>query len=516
MVHRLDFLSSQFADRMYSSPCDPIELLEDTVVSADPPTLVVSDFGHIDAALRITVAYLRHAVAAKRPGVNILLYGVPGTGKTQLARVLATEACAALLEISDGYRDGTALDGGDRLKSLRAAQHILQGRPIVLAFDELEDAFAAGFGERSAGQSQKAWVNRILEGNPLPTIWLSNSRSCLDPAFVRRFDIALELPIPPKPQRERILHAACRGMLDDERVGRLATHERLAPAIVTRAAAVVEAIGAELGETDAGAALELLVAGTLSAQGHRSIAEENAQKQAVEGIYDLRLVNADVDLHDLAERLARVGSARILCFGAPGTGKTAYARWLAKQIDRPLLVRRASDLLAPNVGENEQNIAAAFREAQRAGAALLIDEVDTFLQDRRGATRHWEISLVNELLTQAELFEGVFLATTNSIDGIDRAALRRFDAKIRFAPLNPTQAWELLRVHCLSLGLGEPGPALMPQIARLDALVPGDYAVVARQARLRELARAEDFASALRAEVDLREGVRRRVGFEIG
>src|SRR3546814_8373929 len=86
----------------------------------------------------------------------------------------------------------------------------------------MEDAFAGSITERSVAQSTKAWVNRTLEQNPLPTIWITNSTACLDPAFVRRFDLCLELPMPPKPQRERLIRAACGGLVDDAAVARLA------------------------------------------------------------------------------------------------------------------------------------------------------------------------------------------------------------------------------------------------------------------------------------------------------
>lgn len=87
----------------------------------------------------------------------------------------------------------------------------------------------------------------------------------------------------------------------------------------------------------------------------------------------------------------------------------------------PLLIKRASDLMSMWVGENEQNIALAFKEAEQDGALLLIDEVDSFLQDRRGAKNSWEVTLVNEMLTQMEAFSGVFIASTNLMDGLDQA-----------------------------------------------------------------------------------------------
>ena len=69
---------------------------------------------------------------------------------------------------------------------------------------------------------------------------------------------------------------------------------------------------------------------------------------------------------------------------------------------RPLLIKRGSDLISAWVGETEQNLAKAFHEAEDLQAILLLDEVDGLLQDRRQATRSWEVSQVNEFLVQLE------------------------------------------------------------------------------------------------------------------
>lgn len=81
-----------------------------------------------------------------------------------------------------------------------------------------------------------------------------------------------------------------------------------------------------------------------------------------------------------------------------------------------------------------KNIASAFSEAERDNAVLLIDEVDSFLRDRRDAKASWEVTQVNEMLTQMEQFQGVLIASTNLIEGFDQAALRRFDLKLLIRP----------------------------------------------------------------------------------
>src|SRR5207237_682577 len=159
--------------------------------------------------------------------------------------------------------------------------------------------------------------------------------------------------------------------------------------------------------------------------GHATI--RSGESDRLPDVYDPAFVQADTDLAQLADGLAHSRSGRLCLYGPPGTGKTAYARWLADRIGMPLSVKRASDLMSKWVGESEKNLASAFKQAELAGAVLLIDEVDSFLQDRRGASHGWEVSQVNEMLTQMESFSGLLVASTNLMRGLDQAALRRFD-----------------------------------------------------------------------------------------
>jgi len=130
----------------------------------------------------------------------------------------------------------------------------------------------------------------------------------------------------------------------------------------------------------------------------------------------------------------------------------------------------------------------------------MIDEVDSFLRDRRDVQHGWEANMVNEMLTQMESFPGVFIASTNLMDGFDPAALRRFDLKVKFDFLQPEQARELLRRHCGRLGLATPQPQMLNRVMRLPQLTPGDFAAVLRQHRFRPIESAAALISALEAE----------------
>ena len=179
----------------------------------------------------------------------------------------------------------------------------------------------------------------------------------------------------------------------------------------------------------------------------------------------------------------------------------------------PLSVKRGSDLISKWLGESEQNIARAFRQAEQDGALLLIDEVDGFLQDRREAHHGWETSLVNEMLTQMESYSGVFIASTNLMTQLDQAALRRFDLKVKFDFLSTRQSAELLRRYCKALALPAPRAALLSQLGQLPTLTPGDFATVMRQHRFRPLESAADFVQALAAESALNESAKSAIGF---
>lgn len=511
---KLNLLSDVFADLMASSEADPIGLLRGTVAVAAPGQLRLADYDHIQPSLAILHPYLRHALATRRRGVNIFLHGAPGTGKSQLARALASELACELFEVASEDADGDPVNGERRLRAFRAAQSFFAQRQALVVFDEVEDVFDDGDGPRggkSTAQVRKAWINRMLEENPVPTLWLSNSIQGLDPAFIRRFDMVFELPVPPKTQRVRILQESCGDLLDANRIARIAEAENLAPAVVARAGAVVRSIRDEIGAQHVASALERLISNTLEAQGHRPLALHDPNR--LPEVYDPAFIHADADLAAVAGGLVAARMGRLCLYGPPGTGKTAYGRWLAQQMGVPLLVKRASDLMSKWVGENEKNVAQAFREAQSEGAILLIDEVDSFLQDRRQAQRGWELSLVNEMLTQMESFAGVFIASTNLMEGLDQAALRRFDLKVRFDFLRADQAWELLCRHCRGLGLAQPQADARARLARLARLTPGDFAAVLRQHRFRPIASAAALVTALEAECTVKEGAQRAIGF---
>lgn len=511
---KFDLLSDNFADYISSSVVDPVTLLRDTVSLSSPPQLKIEDYDHIETELKVIRPYLKKSSASSRIGVNIFFHGVPGTGKSQLARVLAKEIGCTLFEVSSENENGEPVKGERRLRAFSAAQSFFAKRKALILFDEVEDIFDDGediWGKKTTAQTRKAWMNRILEENPIPTLWVSNSVDNLDPAFIRRFDMVIELPVPRKKQRQHILNEVCADFLDEESIERISQSEKLSPAVVTRAASVVRSITDDLGKEGVSSTFELIINNTLETQGHKPIRRNDPNR--LPKVYDPSYLQTDTNIAELASGLIKTKAGRLCFYGPPGTGKTAYGRWLAEKMDVPLNVKCASDLISMWVGGSEKNVARAFREAELDGAVLLIDEVDSFLQDRRGAKNSWEISLVNEMLTQMESFSGVFIASTNLMEGLDQASLRRFDLKIKFDYMNIDQAWNLLHKYCVMLDIPEPKNTLKPSIDLLTNLTPGDFATVARRHRFQPITSAVSMVDALNAECDIKGGIKRTIGF---
>jgi SpoVK/Ycf46/Vps4 family AAA+-type ATPase len=231
-------------------------------------------------------------------------------------------------------------------------------------------------------------------------------------------------------------------------------------------------------------------------------------EQDIAADYDPALLQADRDLAALTRKVTCGGtsiSPTLLLSGPPGTGKSAYVRYLAAKMNLPVLLKRASDLLGKYVGETEAQIASAFAEARDTGAFLVFDEADSLLADRRGAHRSWEVTQVNEMLTWMENHPLPFACTTNLADRLDPASLRRFLLKVRFGYLTSQQA----RL-AFTRFFAATAPA---RLDRLQQLTPADFALVRRRITfLEETATLDDIVSLLEDETIGRDGGR-RIGF---
>jgi SpoVK/Ycf46/Vps4 family AAA+-type ATPase len=518
----LDSVGERLLSESFGS-CE--ELLGHFIEAAPAPTLSDEDFPHLAEELGLLSAYLTKSKHEQIKGANILVYGPPGTGKSEFARLLAARCGLTAYEVKSTDEDGEPVPGRQRLMHFAWLQRFLSEREgAFLIFDEVEDAFPEPgeakllFGGkrrpgRLAGQS-KAWMNQQLESSAVPSIWISNSIDGIDEAYLRRFAFHLEFRIPPAAVRQRIARKNLEGLsMSEAFIAGLALDDTLSPGQIGQAAEFAR-----------------LCCG-LTGQGHEQVMSRalNASQRAMGrlskshcsgGRHDecnFEYLNLDTRTppEKLITSLARTGSGSVCFYGQPGTGKTSFARHISTALGKPLVLKRASDLLDMYVGQTEKLIAEMFRQAESEGAVLFLDEADSFLRDRKGARASWQVSQVNELLQQMEAFNGIFICATNLMDEVDAAALRRFTFKIRFDALDQRQR---LRMFAdMVLGTID-APVRHEHAMRLDQMItltPGDFATVRRQEQLLgENYEAEAFLCLLEQECQVKDGqVSRSIGF---
>ncbi len=509
--NKLDSISNAFLDNLLNLDEDISVMIKESVKVCNKSALKLKDYKHLSSDIDILVPYLQSAIKTNQSGVNILLYGLPGTGKTELTKVIANKLKTKLFEVSYTNEDNEPIDGIARLKAYKSAQALLGNKRTLLMYDEAEDIFESGGGffSPTVRQKDKAWINRVLETNTIPTIWITNNIYSIDNALIRRFDMSIEIPVPSKSKREEIIKNYSNNLLDEQSIKALAKNENIAPALISTTAKVINSIDTK----NSSKAFTHLLSNTLKAQGYGEIKKEN-NKNSLPGIYNPNYVNTTTDLDELTKGIKKIRSARLCLYGVPGTGKSAFGKYIADMLDKPLLLKTGSDLISKWVGGTEKNIANAFKEAQEENAVLVFDEVDSFLADRTQAKQSWEVTQVNEMLVQMENFNGVFIATTNLMDNLDKASLRRFDLKLEFNYLKPTQAWKMFKELSKQLKLPKTEEIYKKEIQSLKQLTPGDFAAVIRQNRFRPIKDIKDFIMRLKDEVQVKNmDISPKVGF---
>lgn len=471
-------------------------------------TLTLHDFEHLGRDVEQILGILRGALKARAKGVAVLIHGDVGTGKTELAKTLAAALAMPLYAVGEmNEEDGSEPTRWDRLADLQVAQKLLAAaEPALLLVDESEDIFGdagglmALFGGRR-NVSSRAYVHRMLENAPVPVILTANDIRAFGPAVLRRMTAVVEVRVPPSNVRARIwTHAAAaEGVeVDQQDIKRLAKHLPAAPAIARNSMRAAALGGGSK------ATIQWSMEGVLKAVHGRAIP---VVTEATE--FDLALVNVDQDIAALAERLSQpIAPRNVSCLfsGASGTGKSYAARYLAERMGMEVLVKRGSDILGKYVGETEKRIAAAFSEAMDCNGVLIIDEAEALISDRRGADRNWEVSKTNEFLTHMEAHSLPFFATTNLMERVDTAFMRRFLIKAKFGPLRIDQAKAAFQRFFQM----DPPPGM----SDFTGLTPADFALVQRKAQLHGLLNDSAFLLASLGQEQAAKGVKKQpIGF---
>ncbi len=423
---------------------------------------------HLQARLDGVARYLATSLDENAAGANVLLWGAPGTGKTELARSLAAAAGASAFAVRTtslaGHGHGahelgvhSRLDNFSLGTSIAAAK----GRTVVL-FDETEDILGAEvalLGSTPDDRPSKGYINAVLESGAAPAVWIANSIDGIDGAYLRRFDVVLEVVAPPPAVRAAMLADALDGLeLPDALVAGLTANASVTPADIAKARRVVERSGA-VASGRAAATVRETVDAELKSRGERRLAVRPGSRL---GDADGRLASIDLPADAALELLVPGSRARIALVGPAGAGKSAWLRARALQAGRAV-ARCDFSALADARNESPQSrLRRLFERAAERDEIVHVERVEyrfdarpELLPEPQG---RWALALIEELARH----EGAAVLETRDARFANGALPSWLDARIRFGSLSNDAIAAAVEALCGELPGGFAGLVVHP------------------------------------------------------
>jgi SpoVK/Ycf46/Vps4 family AAA+-type ATPase len=422
---------------------------------------------------------------------NILFYGVPGTGKSSLARCLARTCNKDLYTVKLPEDDEHDL----RLRNIYATISIAEKNKAIVLVDEADEVLNSSNSLFYKSKTNKSFINNLLESHQKKLIWITNRSNGIDSSTMRRFTFSVEFKKFTTKDRLRVLKNELKkqrlsGYFDEEEL-----HD-LCKTYSVNAGGIVDAINTIKIERKTKKETALKNVRTLLGNHEKvTIGKKNSNiKSGKLKNYSLKGLNTSQNLENVISALMRYTenqndnaenphSIKMLLYGIPGTGKSEFVYYLGNLLNREVLLKRCSEIQSMWVGETEKNIAEAFREAQENNSILFFDEADSLLYPRKEAIQSWEKGMTNEILTQMDSYAGIVVFATNDVDGLDHAAFRRFQFKIEYLPL--TQEGNVQFYNSILSPLISNDNFLsdkdLDKVRTIRNLTPGDFAVVKEQ-----------------------------------
>jgi transitional endoplasmic reticulum ATPase len=419
---------------------------------------------------------MRHPEIFEKLGVEapkgVLLYGVPGTGKTLLAKAVANESNAHFISISGPEIIGKFY-GESEARLREIFKEAREKSPTIVFIDEIDSI--APKRDEVTGEVERRVVSQMLSlmdgleaRGKVIVIAATNRPNSLDPALRRpgRFDREIEIKVPQKKGRHEILSIHTRNMplADDVNLDKLASisHGYVGADLeyLCKEAAMkcLSRLLPEINLADEKISSEVLDKLIVNSEDYNKAFQEIIPA----GMREVYIENPDVSWNDIGglttvkqelqeavewpmkypvfyRNLCYKIPRGILLHGASGTGKTLLAKAVATESEANFISIRGPELLSKWLGESERGIREIFRRARQSSPCIVFfDEIDSIAAIRgMGGDTSVTERVVSQILTEMDgietLYGVVVIAATNRAEMIDPALLRpgRFDRAIQ-------------------------------------------------------------------------------------
>ena len=420
---------------------------------------------------------------------NLLLYGRPGSGKTEFAKALAKahglEAYVYRNETEVSRKEDEGFHSLARLNCLLS----FEKKNSVIIVDEAETLLKTR-GFMGTSLTQKGAVNQMLDKNNNKVIWILNYTRELDESTKRRMTYSVRFDgINDEAMRKIAKSELEKAQVNEalrKKIVALFSKYKVTGASVKNVVKTLKSFAA--GEMTKAQEKEAfaLAEDVLKANSTLVYGREKKKKDggAVCGQYSETVLNTSVPADKIVQMIKNAAAfdkkrknsrtgIRILLYGLSGAGKTEFVKHIAKSLKKNVVLKRPSDIFDSFVGDTEKNIREAFEEANVKNSILFFDEADSFFSNRADATRNWERTQVNEFLVQMEEFDGICVCATNLKDIMDPAMQRRFHMLVEFKPLKEEGVRTLLKNYFGNLDFSQ---EQVDGITRWQSATPGDFA----------------------------------------
>lgn len=411
--------------------------------------------------------------------VSVLLYGHPGSGKTEYAKALVKASGKKAII----FKNEAEILNKDQVYGCLNCLLSLNRKDSVLIIDEadalLSTTMMTLFGPISSNKA-KGVVNKMLETSMNKVIWIVNYKSQIDESTLRRFTVSYKF----EPMTPLMLESIAERKLDvlnvsnstKQNILKMLSRYKVTGASVDNIIKTIDSMNSKNEDMLMKNVEIVLKDNSLLLNGRAKMRED------VNPAYDISVLRTSVPAEKIIKMLNNAkayndkhpgnGAIRMLFYGLSGTGKTEFARYIAQVLGKKILIKRASDIFDKYVGGTEENIAAAFEEAAANDMILLFDEADSFFADRSTVQANHERRHVNEFLTQLEEFPGIVICTTNLKNIMDPAMHRRFHITADFKALSDSGVKTMLNRYFPEQSFTEQD---IHKLSAYNSITPGDF-----------------------------------------